>query len=44
MFEKKTIKDVDVNGKIVLVRVDYNVPMDGGEVESDIRIRKLANN
>lgn len=39
MFEKKTIKDVDVNGKIVLVRVDYNVPMDGGEVESDIRIR-----
>ena len=39
MFEKKTIKDVDVNGKVVLVRVDYNVPMDGQEVESDIRIR-----
>ncbi len=39
MFEKKTIKDIDVNGKVVLVRVDYNVPMDGTEVESDIRIR-----
>lgn len=39
MFEKKTIKDVDVSGKTVLVRVDYNVPMNGTEVESDIRIR-----
>ncbi len=39
MFNKKTIKDVDVSGKVVLVRVDYNVPMNGEEVESDIRIR-----
>ncbi|MBR1802068.1 phosphoglycerate kinase [Candidatus Saccharibacteria bacterium] len=39
MFSKKTIKDIDVNGKTVLVRVDYNVPMSDGEIESDIRIR-----
>lgn len=27
-MNKKTIEDVDVNGKRVLVRVDFNVPMD----------------
>ena len=39
MFNKRTIKDVDVNGKTVLVRVDYNVPMSDAGVESDLRIR-----
>jgi len=39
MFDKKTIKDVEVSGKNVLVRVDYNVPMDGTEIESDLRIK-----
>lgn len=39
MFNKKTVKDIDVNGKVVLVRVDYNVPISDGEIESDIRIR-----
>ena len=39
MFDKKTIKDVEVSGKNVLVRVDYNVPMYGTEIESDLRIK-----
>ena len=39
MFNKQTIRDIDVSGKVILVRVDYNVPMENGEVESDIRIR-----
>lgn len=39
MFSKKTIKDVAVFNKVVLVRVDYNVPMEGGEIENDLRIK-----
>ena len=27
-MQKKTIRDIDVNGKRVLLRVDYNVPME----------------
>lgn len=40
MLNKKSIRDINVAGKKVFVRVDYNVPMDkAGNITEDTRIR-----
>ena len=38
-FAKKTLRDVDLKGKKVIMRVDFNVPVKGGVITDDTRIK-----
>src|SRR3546814_735436 len=40
MFEKQTIKDIKLDGKTVLLRADYNVPLKNGKISADYRIKQ----
>ncbi len=39
-MNKLSIRDLEMSGKRVFIRVDFNVPLDGGRVSDDTRIRE----
>lgn len=40
VVSKQTIRDIDVKGKAVLVRADYNVPVEKGKITDDYRVKQ----
>lgn len=40
MFKKQTIRDIDLKGRTVLLRADYNVPVQDGRITDDYRIKQ----
>ncbi|HSX37108.1 MAG TPA: phosphoglycerate kinase [Patescibacteria group bacterium] len=40
MFTKQTIRDIDLSGKTVLLRADYNVPVEDGKITDDYRVQQ----
>ena len=39
-FNKKTVKDINLEGKRVLLRADYNVPVSAGKIANDYRMKQ----
>lgn len=39
-FSKKTVKDINLEGKRILLRADYNVPIENGRISDDYRMKR----